>query len=90
MLQSLNPNAKKRKRKPGNRWTSSSPELTPTEKKVVRKIAEGKQNKTIAFEMGLKEATVKLHVMHASKRLNARNRTQLCVLAGALKKNEEF
>ncbi|MEM8755394.1 MAG: response regulator transcription factor [Pseudomonadota bacterium] len=57
--------------------------LTPQQRKIVRLIADGKQNKQIAYELSLAEATVKAHVTALLRRLGVRNRTQAALLAKA-------
>lgn len=49
--------------------------LSPRQLDVLKLIAEGKSNKQIAFELGLTEGTVKLHVTAILKTLNVYNRT---------------
>ena len=50
-------------------------DLTPRQKEVMRKLACGLQNKQIAYEMNLSEATVKLHMSGLFIRLGVRTRT---------------
>ena len=49
--------------------------LTPRQIEVIQAVAEGKSNKQIAYELGLSEGTVKLHVTAILKLLNVNNRT---------------
>ena len=49
--------------------------LSPRQLDVLKLIAEGKSNKQIAYELGLTEGTVKLHVTAILKILNVYNRT---------------
>ena len=49
--------------------------LNETQKDIVRLVIEGKSNKQIAYELGLSEGTVKLHVTAILKLLNVYNRT---------------
>ena len=53
-----------------------APPLTPREREVLAKVAEGKRNKTIAHELDLTEHTIKLHLHHLMKKIGVRNRTQ--------------
>ena len=65
--------------------------LTPRQIEVLRLIAMGKSNKQIAYELGLSEGTVKLHVTAILKLLNVYNRTGAVAAAnhlGLLKKND--
>ncbi len=49
--------------------------VTPRELAVIRAIRNGKSNKVIAYELGMCESTVKVHVRRIMKKLNAKNRT---------------
>lgn len=49
--------------------------LTDREMQVLELVSSGKQNKSIADELGLSEHTVKLHIHHVLSKLNVRNRT---------------
>ena len=51
--------------------------LSLRQQQVVNKIAVGKSNKIIAFELGISEGTVKVHVRQAMKKAGVRNRVQL-------------
>ncbi len=65
--------------------------LTPRQIEVLRLIAMGKSNKQIAYELGLSEGTIKLHVTAILKLLNVYNRTGAVAAAnhlGLLKKND--
>jgi DNA-binding NarL/FixJ family response regulator len=54
--------------------------LSPRQLQVLERLNEGKQNKVIAYELGMAESTVKVHIRHMMKKLNARNRTQLVLM----------
>lgn len=58
--------------------------LSPRQIDVIRLISQGKSNKQIAFELGLSEGTVKLHVTAILKLLNVYNRTGAVVEAAKL------
>ena len=58
--------------------------LSPRQIDVIRLISQGKSNKQIAFELGLTEGTVKLHVTAILKLLNVYNRTGAVVEAAKL------
>lgn len=65
--------------------------LSPRQIDVLKLIASGKSNKQIAWELGLTEGTVKLHVTAILKTLNVYNRTGAVAAAtqlGLLKKND--
>ena len=53
--------------------------LTARELAVVRAIQQGKSNKVIAYELGMCETTVKVHVRRIMKKLNAKNRTDAAI-----------
>ena len=48
---------------------------------VVQALCKGMANKQIAYQLGLSEHTVKVHLRHIMKRLNVRNRTELAMQA---------
>jgi DNA-binding NarL/FixJ family response regulator len=54
--------------------TSST--LTPRQMTVLSHLREGKANKIIAYELGMSESTVKVHVRNIMRRMGATNRTQ--------------
>lgn len=58
--------------------------LSPRQIDVIRLISQGKSNKQIAYELGLTEGTVKLHVTAILKLLNVYNRTGAVVEATKL------
>lgn len=77
--QNASPNAKAEKK------------LSPRQISVLKLIAAGKSNKQIAWELGLTEGTVKLHVTAILKILDVYNRTGAVAAAnnlGLLKKND--
>ena len=53
-----------------------SPSLTPTQREILDRVAEGDSNKTIARAMGVSTSTVKTHLRAIFKRLNVASRTQ--------------
>ncbi len=55
--------------------------LTNRQSQVLDLIAQGKSNKQIAYEMGVSEATVKLHINALLRSLKVNNRTQAVVTA---------
>lgn len=58
--------------------------LSPRQLDVLKLIAAGKSNKQIAFDLGLTEGTVKLHVTAILKILNVYNRTGAVAQANTL------
>lgn len=62
----------------------SMPALTQRQRDVLRCLREGKSNKQIAYELGLSEGTVKIHVTAIFKSLGVKNRTQAVIAAAAM------
>ncbi len=58
--------------------------LTNRQSQVLNLIAQGKSNKQIAYEMGVSEATVKLHINALLRSLKVNNRTQAVITAQKL------
>ncbi len=50
--------------------------LTPRQLAVLECLQEGKPNKVIAHDLGMRESTVKVHVRNILRRLGATNRTE--------------
>lgn len=59
-------------------------ELTARERDVLRSLRSGHQNKIIAYELGISESTVKVHLRNIMKKLNASNRTQVALVGPLL------
>jgi DNA-binding NarL/FixJ family response regulator len=73
---------------PGLRIPESShplPQLTPTQMEVLRCVRCGLLNKQIAYQLGIAEATVKVHMTAVMRKLNVRNRTQAAIAAAQLR-----
>ncbi len=51
--------------------------FTQREADVIDALSQGKPNKIIAYELTLRESTVKVHIRNIMKKLNARNRTEV-------------
>jgi DNA-binding NarL/FixJ family response regulator len=58
--------------------------FTRRQLQVLMCLRQGKQNKAIAYELGMCESTVKVHIRLIMKRLNAHNRTQVVSMTHAL------
>lgn len=72
----------------GNRTQVARPMagmFTQRQEEVVRALRRGKANKIIAYELNLRESTVKVHIRNIMKKLKATNRTEV-----AYKINEMF
>lgn len=59
-------------------------QLTPQQFRVLECLADGLLNKQIAYQLGLAENTVKVHVTAVLKKLDCHSRTQAAVLVKAL------
>jgi DNA-binding NarL/FixJ family response regulator len=51
-------------------------QLTPRQTAVLSQVQQGKANKVIAYELGMSESTVKVHVRNIMRKMGATNRTQ--------------
>jgi len=58
----------------GTRPVCDLSELTPRQRSVLQVMALGKSNKEIARELGIREGTVKVHLVAAYRSLGVRNR----------------
>ena len=65
----------------GQQPAKSDTGLTERQLQVLRLLADGLSNKAIARQLGIAEATVKLHVSAVLKELGARNRTEAVIVA---------
>lgn len=63
----------------------SAQEMTARERDVLRSLRLGLQNKIIAFDLGISESTVKVHLRNIMKKLHASNRTQVAVQTRGLR-----
>ena len=55
--------------------------LTRKEREVLRLLAEGLPNATIAARLGVSDSTVRTHLRAINSKLDARNRTQAVAVA---------
>ena len=55
--------------------------LTQRELEVLAFVAQGRTNQDIATTLGIALATVKVHVAHILKKMNASNRTRAALIA---------
>jgi FixJ family two-component response regulator len=58
--------------------------LTQREREILVLVVEGRRNKQIANDIGITEATVKLHRSHLMQKMNARSLASLVRMADAL------
>jgi DNA-binding NarL/FixJ family response regulator len=61
------------------RLESRTAMLTARQIAVAEAIRQGKANKQIAYELNMRESTVKVHIRNIMKKLNAKNRTEVAV-----------
>ncbi len=60
-------------------WPRSG--ITRRERQLLEKLDRGLQNKIIAYELGISESTVKVHLRNLMRKLKATNRTQVAFIA---------
>jgi DNA-binding NarL/FixJ family response regulator len=68
----------------------SSGLFTARQAAVVEALRRGKANKIIAYELKMRESTVKVHVRNIMKKLHATNRTEVAFMANCLLNGEEL
>lgn len=61
--------------------STSEAGLTEQEEKILQLISTGKSNKLIAYDLGITEGTVKVHVKHTLKKLNLKSRVEAALWA---------
>jgi uncharacterized protein len=54
--------------------------FTQRQEEVIRELRRGKANKIIAYELNLRESTVKVHIRNIMKKLKATNRTEVAYM----------
>lgn len=59
--------------------------ITPKQKEVLIYLAQGYQNKEIAYKMGLSVSTIKLHLAGLYLRLNVKSRIGALIIAQQLR-----
>ena len=63
--------------------------FTARQAEVVSALCQGKANKIIAYELKMKESTVKVHVRNIMKKLKAKNRTEVAYITNQLVGNTQ-
>lgn len=58
--------------------------FTSRQSAVIDALRQGKANKIIAYELNLRESTVKVHIRNIMKKLKAKNRTEVAYIASQL------
>ncbi|MCT4559257.1 MAG: response regulator transcription factor [Pelagimonas sp.] len=66
---------------PAAKETAFSKQFSQRERDVMGGLCRGHSNKEIALDLDLQEVTIKLHVRNICKKLNAKNRTQVALMA---------
>ncbi|MEH6949999.1 response regulator transcription factor [Nitrobacter sp. NHB1] len=67
-----------------NRGNGESQLFTARQIMVVEALCRGRANKQIAYELGMCESTVKVHIRHIMRKLKARNRTEVAMMVSSL------
>ena len=62
---------------------SNSAHFTERQAAVLQALKRGKTNKLIAYELNMREGTVKVHVRDIMRKLNAKNRTEVAIWANS-------
>jgi len=63
--------------------------FTARQAAVLGALRQGKANKQIAYELNMREGTVKVHIRNIMRKLKAKNRTEVAVLANGMFTNAE-
>jgi len=64
--------------------------ITKTESRIIKLIAAGETNKSIAEKLSVSEKTVKAHITNIFEKLHLQNRYQLMLYGKRMKKNAEM
>lgn len=62
--------------------------LSPREREIAERLADGAANKAIAIDLGLSERTVELHRAHVMQKMEARSLAQLVQMVVQLKQRQ--
>jgi DNA-binding NarL/FixJ family response regulator len=81
--------AARRKARPPAEGSDRLAMLTQGELRVLDLLSQGKPNKIIAYELGIKEATVKAHITAILRKLRVHSRTQAVLAARDLRRPED-
>jgi DNA-binding NarL/FixJ family response regulator len=54
-------------------------QLSPRQNEILALVAQGHANKTIAYQLGMSEKTVKNHLTSVFRKLNVESRTQAAI-----------
>lgn len=72
--------AARRSADPSDSTQIGSARLTARQAAVAEALRRGRANKLIAYELGMRESTVKVHVRNIMKKFKARNRTEVAFM----------
>lgn len=61
--------------------------FTPRQSAVLDELQKGKANKIIAYDLNMKESTVKVHIRNIMRKVGATNRTEVAILAYSLSRD---
>lgn len=62
-------------------FSDADPKLSKREEMILRRLCVGGSNKEIANDLGIQEATVKVHLRACFRKIGAKNRTQAAMWA---------
>lgn len=63
--------------------------LTRRQREVLNLLRQGRQNKMIAYELNMRESTVKVHVRQIMRKMRVHNRTEAVALIARQMRNED-
>ncbi len=66
-------------------WRARLDSLTPREKQIMVEVAQGKQNKQIAYDLAITESTVKVHRHNVMSKMHLRSVAELALLLQRLR-----
>ncbi|MFJ5486317.1 DNA-binding response regulator [Hansschlegelia beijingensis] len=69
--------------RPEGRAFALNETFTARQAAVIDALRQGKANKIIAYELNMRESTVKVHVRNIMKKLRAKNRTEVAYIANS-------
>ena len=81
-------NSARQKAELATAWRNGSGPFSPRQTEVIEAIRRGKPNKVIAYELDMRESTVKVHIRNIMKKLKATNRTQVAFLTNGMFEND--
>lgn len=70
--------------------TGEDTAFTDRQREVILRLRQGESNKVIAYNLGMGECTVKVHVRNIMKKIRARNRTEIAYLTNHMFESREI